>query len=992
MSGLYQRALNILNQDEASPPDLSNGISFDNESGISIEDQKEIIAQIENTVSEKRTSIDEDIHNIKPQKRGVLFPILVNIGLAALAVAMIFLIQWFVSRQEQQIQLDAKAYSGGDSKLISQMKKEAEQRLNAKEKEISLIQEQLQNLDEEKVKLQENMDSEIERKQNELEEQMKLELEHERQRLKSEGISTEDIDSQIEEIKKQKELENKQVLDDFQKQVEAQKIENEKRIEELKNEYNSNLSGLNNEKASLEKELVNAEQRVKEFEEKQAALEKQKTEAEKKLKEMAEQREKEERLNQQIQGMYETVNTQMQDGKYEDAMKSLGEMRNFFNDPATATLPGILKRREVELFIIGSLENLIRGEITKTEIDTATLLEKANLISSISAKANEAQKRYNQKDYAGAQQLYKEALAILPDIEKSYTSLSTIETSQKNQQFSTYYTQAETFYNSFNYTDAIESYRKAMKLFPEDKAKVDTMMTRIMEAGYRLQGDMGNIVEDEKNANQLLSKASQALRDKDYNKAIDYYVEILTKYARTTQATSARNGINTAVTREREALAREMDTVLAEKDRIIAEKDAMIDEMDKTDILSSIALKAKEADSQYKSKNYNEAKTLYEQTLGIIPEVEISHKAILFINNTAKNELFIRYCTEAETSYSNHDYKKTINYYTEAIKLFPQDQSVVNTIMLRIMESGYKLNGDPAIVAEEEKKANEILIKASRELKAKNYETALDSYIDILTLYPRTSHAISARNGVKTTMTWEKEAIIAQKDTEIDDLESTISKKDSEIAGLNKIKSDFTQKIEQLENDKKTLESELTTLRKQVEEGTTASGATILPSPEPTPAIEDIPSQAPTRIPGEDEVIIRKEEMEEYNKLKQQIIELKDQYMKYTQEEDRIIAKQGSLGYLKTKTILGDLLHSEFAKEIFPDLYERLKRFDDALAEDARTDGQYLAVDTILDIIYDRMVLDSEAEISRYWKELKNSYKDDSLFLELLDELEDMME
>jgi tetratricopeptide (TPR) repeat protein len=463
------------------------------------------------------------------------------------------------------------------------------------------------------------------------------------------------------------------------------------------------------------------------------------------------------------------------------------------------------------------------------------------------------------------------------------------------------------------------------------------------------------------------------LRDEDYNKAIDYYVEILTKYSRTPQVTSARNGINTAVTRERDAFTREMEAALAEKDQLIAEKDEMISEMDKTDIISSITAKTKEADTQYKKKNYDEARTLYEQALGIIPEVEKSHNTILSMEDNKKNELFASYYSEAESAYKRSNYNIAIDNYKKAIKLFPQDKTLVDTMVLRIMESGYKLQGDPDVIAEEEKKANDLFLTASRELREQNYEAAFDAYIEILTHYPRTSKASNAQNGIKTTISREITALIAEK---------------------NEIKEEFTKKIEQLEKDKANLESELAALQQQVEQGTAASGITVGPTPEPSPLPANIPSPAPgtsTTI-SEDEVIITKEEMEEYNKLKQQVADLKDQYIKYTHEEDRIIDKEGSVGYLRTKTILGNLLHSEFAREIFPDLYERLKKFDDALAEDARADGQYLAVDNILNIIYDRMILDSDAEISKYWKGLRDKYKDDSLFLELLDELQDMME
>ncbi|MBN2440395.1 MAG: hypothetical protein JXJ04_03590 [Spirochaetales bacterium] len=1006
MSGLYQRALYILNQDHESTTQTSGDITFDTDSGISLDEQKQILKQIENVVAENRITVNDEVLKLKPEKRGILFPILINSIGVVLTVGVFFLFQWFFSRQVQQIQLDTQLYSGGDSKLISNIKKEAEERLSEKEREINTIQEQLENLDNEKLKLQENMNSEIEKRNRELELEMQRVLDAERKRLNEQGISTEDIDAQIEEIKKQKELENKQELESFQKEVEAERIKQEKQLEELENSYMQNLEGLNSEKASLAKDLEQKEKELREFEAEQKNLVREKTEAETKLKEMDEQRKKQDQLNVQIRGMYENINAQMKAGNYNVALKSLEEMRGFFYDKATATLPSILARREVELFIIESLENLIRGELAKADIDTASLIEKANLITSISAKANEAEQLYKQKDFAGAQKRYEEALAIIPAIEQSYTNLTAMEVTRKNQLFADYYTQAETSYNDSKYADALEYYKKAIKLFPNDAAKVDTMITRIMEAGYKLAGDEAAIVEDEKNANQLLSKASQALRNEDYKLAIDYYVEILTKYSRTTQVNSARNGINTAITREREAFIKEMNAAIAEKDKTIAEKDALISEMDKTDIIASITGKANEATNLFNKNDFTGAKRLYKETLSIIPEVEKSHNNIVFIDDAAKNDRFISYFSAAETSYAAENYKDAIDKYTEAIKLFPKDQTVVNTIILQIMESGYKLKGDPSILDEEEKAANELIIKASGELRKQNYQGALDAYFDILARYPRTSKAISAQNGIKTTITREKEALakqqearFAEQDALIKEQTASLAAKETEISRLKKIEQDFTQKITLLEKDKAEMEAELVSLREKVAKNNESAGTTtepdLLRTPDPTPA----PTEGSTLSPGEtgiplseDEVIISKEEMDEFNRLKKQISELKDQYTLYTKQEDEILAKQGTLGYLKTKNLLGDILNSAFTKEIFPDLYERIKRFDDALVSDAQKDGQYIAVDNILSIIYNRLVLDTNDDPAQYWNTLRKDYSEDTLFLDLLDELEDLME
>ena len=61
MGGLYRKALSFLKQTFSPSTDISSEIGYDEDSGIPIEEQKEIISQIENVVAENRIKIKADM-------------------------------------------------------------------------------------------------------------------------------------------------------------------------------------------------------------------------------------------------------------------------------------------------------------------------------------------------------------------------------------------------------------------------------------------------------------------------------------------------------------------------------------------------------------------------------------------------------------------------------------------------------------------------------------------------------------------------------------------------------------------------------------------------------------------------------------------------------------------------------------------------------------------------------------------------------------------
>ena len=100
MGGLYQKATNLLTPPHTENAPDSDSIMFDESSGISKQDQKEIIENINQIMQSNKIRVSPELFRIKAKKRGFGFPFLVNLfGLVSLAVGVFIL--WFLFQQEE---------------------------------------------------------------------------------------------------------------------------------------------------------------------------------------------------------------------------------------------------------------------------------------------------------------------------------------------------------------------------------------------------------------------------------------------------------------------------------------------------------------------------------------------------------------------------------------------------------------------------------------------------------------------------------------------------------------------------------------------------------------------------------------------------------------------------------------------------------------------------------------------------------------------------
>ena len=70
---------------------------------------------------------------------------------------------------------------------------------------------------------------------------------------------------------------------------------------------------------------------------------------------------------------------------------SLKSISDFVDRPDIVALPGLAKRHDFDEFVVDSLTSYVQGEIDKSKIDTATLLQAANQFTILRQRVSEAQ-------------------------------------------------------------------------------------------------------------------------------------------------------------------------------------------------------------------------------------------------------------------------------------------------------------------------------------------------------------------------------------------------------------------------------------------------------------------------------------------------------------------------------------------------------------------------------------------------------------------------
>jgi len=228
---------------------------------ISSEEREQVLREIETAIDESRAPETAELYTVRADKRGWLFPLLINLAAVLLIAAGVFLLTRYFELRRDSITLRRSSYLSAEGTLIQTLKQESENKLQAKEEEIASIQKQLQAVGQERQALKLSLAADLAAKEQELRRQMEAELETEKQRLLSLSTSNAGIADQLRALERRQELSIDREIEQYKRQLDTQLREKE---EELLQSQVAARQAL--DQANQDRELLLAELRQQESE------------------------------------------------------------------------------------------------------------------------------------------------------------------------------------------------------------------------------------------------------------------------------------------------------------------------------------------------------------------------------------------------------------------------------------------------------------------------------------------------------------------------------------------------------------------------------------------------------------------------------------------------------------------------------------------------------------------------------------------------------
>jgi hypothetical protein len=538
--------------------------AFDPDSGISREDQKEILSEIEKVATQSRISVTPEVFALKAAKRGILFPIMVIVGsIAALAIGL-GVFYFFFQRGQTQISREDNATITAEGKLIAEVKKESEAKLQEKNQQIGQIQTKLAEIDKQRLDLQTNMDAKIKDRETQLRDQMAAQLDAEKVRLQKQGLSDQDIQRKLSDLSAQQQTAFAKQLDTFRAQAEAERTKSEATLKSLQSQFNTDLAKANTERqqvladsrqreADLQTQLA---QKTTELQSAQAQTQAQQAQTQAQLQSLASQKQQEDLVTQQLVGLYSVAQADIAAKNYAKALASLQAIGSYVNSPDIMALPGLAKRRTVDLFIVDSLSTLVQDEIAKAKVDTSSLVNAANQIADVRSKVSDADGFLAAGKLSDAEKLYGQALAAIPEIAKSYayfTAKARDAEAARQDALHAGLARAEAAFDAGRYDEMLAAYKDALGYLPEPVARLDRTLSNVsamgaFQASQKAQAEQTRTVADQSRAAApIVTQGNALLKDGKYPDSLARFLAVLASYPLSSQAPQAVKGISDAV-------------------------------------------------------------------------------------------------------------------------------------------------------------------------------------------------------------------------------------------------------------------------------------------------------------------------------------------------------------------------------------------------------------------------------------------------------------
>ncbi len=381
------------------------------------DERREILSEIDRIASAAKIAVTPDTFTIPARYRGIRLPLLLNLAAALVLVGGVFGLFQLFQEEDELLRAGGGVTMTAESRLIREIRREGEQRLEAKDSEIASIRSQLEEARRERSAIRAGIETRVRELEEQLRAELEAEIEVERLRLIREGVGEEDIERLLRDYERRRLVELRAEVEAYRAELEREQEERVAVLAALELELARNLEEARRERNAILEDARRRETELRSgYEQRLARLSEPVALAQQQVAALERQRETEELVQQQIAGFYERIRSAIAGADYRGALEVIGRFREYLVTDGAPGLPLVEQRRATELHILDSLTRLIEplAVTERTEDDAEDLLEAARRFEDITRLFAAAERAADAGDLDEADRLATAALARVP--------------------------------------------------------------------------------------------------------------------------------------------------------------------------------------------------------------------------------------------------------------------------------------------------------------------------------------------------------------------------------------------------------------------------------------------------------------------------------------------------------------------------------------------------------------------------------------------------
>ncbi len=406
----------------------------------------------------------------------------------------------------------------------------------------------------------------------------------------------------------------------------------------------------------------------------------------------------------------------------------------YYNDAQIAKL---IEQAKLQAQMIGK-ESYYLSKLTRAEL--------AELRKEYNELLDQAGKEYSEEKFINALDGYKAASKIFPNEQFPKDRIAEINDllglmmvaaeldKAMSERFTALIKEADILFSQNKYAEARNSYNRALSIKPADSYANNQV---------KAINDILKKQQQEQQYKELIAQADVSFKQLLYSEARSKYEEALSIKANEAYPKSKID---------------EIDDILAKQ-----AKDAEKQESYKQAIF--------QAEAMYEKQFYDKAIASYENALKFKPEDPAATRRIAEIKATMKEladkMLFADLVKEADKAYKKEEYQEALTAYSQAADLFSDDEHVNG-----------RLNEINGILQLKENFAD-LVFKADNQFIAENYEASKDLYQKALAIHSDDKHSLDRISEI--------DGLLAQKNT--DDRYNLLVSQADELFERNELES-----------------------------------------------------------------------------------------------------------------------------------------------------------------------------------------------------------